>query len=344
MSCWQIGTDKLVCGTEESKMRRFRFVGSVLIMLPALVAHSQSSIVADGAQVEKLGGGYKFTEGPAADKNGDVYFIDQGLTASDAHRILQWSAADYEKRKAAHEDVSQALTVWFESAGRSNGMCFDNKGCLISCADEKNELWSIDREKKVTVLIKDYKGQLLDGPNDVWVRPDNGMYLTDPYYHRPWWGPEHATPQQDKRAVYFLSPDAKTLTRVIDDLVMPNGIIGLPDGKTLYVSDINGRQTWKYEIQKDGTLKNKTLFCNVGSDGMTVDDQGNVYMTSGAVIVCDKTGQQIERITMPVIPPATRPEGPANVCFGGKDHDILFVTARTSIYGLRMKVKGVGSQ
>jgi gluconolactonase len=125
---------------------------------------------------------------------------------------------------------------------------------------------------------------------------------------------------------------------------MPNGIIGLPDGKTLYVSDINGRKTWRYEIQEDGSLKNKTLFCNVGSDGMTVDDQGNVYMTSGAVVVCDKTGKQIERITMPFIAPATRAEGPANVCFGGKDHDMLFVTARTGIYLLKMKTKGVGSQ
>jgi gluconolactonase len=294
---------------------------AVLMTGPALAARSQtvSRIIADGAKVEKAGTGYGFTEGCTADKDGNVFFTDQNKDPGG--QILRWSAED------------NTISVWMQPSGRSNGQRFAPNGDLITCADEHCQLWRITPDKKVTVLVKGYQGKLLDGPNDVWVLPNGGIYMTDPYYHRPWWGPEHATPQQDKRAVYYLSPDAKTLTRVIDDFQMPNGIGGTPDGKILYVSDINASKTWKYDVQKDGSLKNKTLFCNTGSDGMTMDNQGNVYCTRRGIQVFDKTGQLIERI-----PP---PEGqqPANIAIGGKDHNILFMAARKSVYTLRLKVK-----
>ena len=278
-----------------------------------------SPIIADGAQVERVGTGYGFTEGCTADKDGNVFFTDQNHEPDG--QILRWSAEDGK------------ITVWLEPTGRSNGERFAPNGDLITCADEHNQLWRVTPDKKVTVLVKDYNGKLLDGPNDVWVLPNGGMYLTDPYYHRPWWGPEHATPQQDKRAVYYLTPDAKTLTRVIDDFQMPNGIGGTPDGKVLYAADINGRKTWKYDIQEDGSLKNKTLFCNAGSDGMTMDNQGDVYCTQGGILVFDKTGKQIERI------PSPGGQQPANIAIGGKEHNILFMAARPSVYTLKLKVK-----
>jgi gluconolactonase len=278
-----------------------------------------SPIIADGAQVEKVGSGYGFTEGCTADKDGNVFFTDQNHEPGG--QILRWSAEDGK------------ITVWMEPTGRSNGQRFAPNGDLITCADEHNQLWRITPDKKVIVLVKDYQGKLLDGPNDVWVLPNGGMYLTDPFYHRPWWGPEHATPQQDKRAVYYLSPDAKTLTRVIDDFLMPNGIGGTPDGRVLYAADINGRKTWKYDIQEDGSLKNKTLFCNAGSDGMTMDNQGDVYCTQGGILVFDKTGKQIERI------PSPGGQQPANIAIGGKEHNILFMAARNSVYTLKLKVK-----
>ncbi len=273
---------------------------------------------APGAKLEKVSGEFKFTEGPASDAEGNVYFTDQPND-----RILKWS------------NENKLLTTFLQPCGRSNGLCFDSKGNLWACADEKNELWSIDPAGKVTVVVKDYKGKLLNGPNDIWIRPDGGMYLTDPYYKRDYWkrGPK----EQDCEAVYYLDPEHKNLTRVADDLQQPNGIIGTPDGKILYVADIKGNKTYAYDIQTDGTLKNKRLFCELGSDGMTIDNEGNVYLTGKGVTVFDKTGKQIEQIA--VAEPWT-----ANVCFGGKDRRTLFITASTGLYSLSMRVKGVGSQ
>ncbi len=136
---------------------------------------------------------------------------------------------------------------------------------------------------------------------------------------------------------HALSPDGKKLIRVADDLKKPNGIIGTPDDMTLYVADIGARKTYSYDIQPDGALKNKKLFCESGSDGMTIDERGNVYLTGRGVIVFDKSGKQIEQIKVPET-------WTANVCFGGKDRKTLFITATKGFYGIRMNVKGAGSQ
>ncbi|MCP4641230.1 MAG: SMP-30/gluconolactonase/LRE family protein, partial [bacterium] len=132
------------------------------------------------------------------------------------------------------------------------------------------------------------------------------------------------------QAVYYLTPDGKTLTRVADDLEQPNGIIGTPDGKTLYVTDIRAGKTYSYAIQKDGTLTDKTLFCEKGSDGMTIDSEGNLYLTGKGVLVFDKSGEQIEHI-------AIDERWTANVCFGGPDRDWLFITASKGLYRVRMR-------
>ncbi len=105
----------------------------------------------------------------------------------------------------------------------------------------------------------------------------------------------------------------------------------------LYVADIGGQKTYRYEIQRDGSLSGKNLFCEMGSDGMTIDSEGNVHLTGEGVIVFDPSGRRIEQIVVDA--PWT-----ANVCFGGKDHRTLFITASQSVFGLRMRVNGVGSQ
>jgi len=293
----------------------------VTVGLPVLwccpILLSAESLIAPGAKLEKLADGFKFTEGPAADAEGNVLFTDQPND-----RILKWS-------------VDGKLSTFLEPAGRSNGLCFDRQGNLWACADERNELWVIDRWGKHTVVVKDFEGKLLNGPNDVWVAPSGGVYFTDPFYKRPYWkrGPK----EQPVEGVYYLSPDRKTLRRVIDDLQQPNGIIGTADGKTLYVADIRAGRTYAYDIQDEGTLANKRLFCQLGSDGMTIDNEGNVYLTGKGVSVFDSTGKKIEHIDVPE--PWT-----ANVCFGGKDGHLLFITASKAVYGLKMRVKGVGSQ
>jgi gluconolactonase len=134
-----------------------------------------------------------------------------------------------------------------------------------------------------------------------------------------------------------LAPDDKSLTRVIDDMKQPNGIIGTPDGKLLYVADIGGNKTYRYRIQPDGSLQEKHLFCEMGSDGMTIDSQGNLYLTGKGVMVFDPAGKQIEHIEV-------LEKWTANVCFGGKDRQTLFITASKSFYSLRMRVNGVDSQ
>ena len=276
---------------------------------------ADSRIIAPGAELQKLAGEYAFTEGPAVDRDGNIYFTDQPND-----RIVKWTAAD------------SSVEDWLKPAGRSNGTYFDQAGNLIACADEKNELWSIAPNKQVTVLLKDFGGKLLNGPNDLWIRPDGGLYFTDPLYPRDYWKRDKAM-QQDGQHVYFLAKGAQEPVRVATDLKQPNGIVGTPDGKTLYVADIGARKTYAYDVQADGSLAGKRLFCELGSDGMTLDAEGNVYLTGQGVTVFDKSGKQIEQIPVP--------EGwTANVTFGGKDRKFLFITASKGIYGLKMKVAG----
>jgi gluconolactonase len=284
-----------------------------LLMVVMPLVSAEQGVVAPGAKLEQLASEFKFTEGPTADVEGNVFFTDQPND-----RIMKWS-------------VDGKLSTFLQPSGRSNGMYFDKHGNLLSCADEKNQLWSIDPAKKVTVLVKDYNGKLLNGPNDIWVRPDGGMYLTDPFYQRPYWK-HHAMPQE-KQCVYFLSAEHKQFIRVAEDLVQPNGIIGTPDGQRLYVADIGANKTYVYTIQNDGQLADKKLFCELGSDGMTLDSEENVYLTGKGVTVFDKAGKQIDHI-------AINEPWTANVCIGGKDRQTLFITASKSLYAIRLRVKG----
>jgi gluconolactonase len=274
----------------------------------------RASIITPGAKVEKLADGFSFTEGPAADAQGNIFFTDQPN-----NRIHKWS-------------VDGKLSTWHENPGRANGLYFDKNGNLLACADLDNELWSIDANGKATVLVKDYKGKKLNGPNDLWIAPNGGIYFTDPLYKRPYWTRDPAM-QQDGQHVYYLAPDRKKLIRVTEDLVQPNGIIGTPDGKYLYVADIGDKKTYRYRPNADGTLSDKTLFCSMGSDGMTIDNEGNIYLTGKGVTIFNPAGEQIEQI--PVDAGWT-----ANVTFGGKDRHTLFITAQKSLFALRMRVKG----
>jgi gluconolactonase len=273
------------------------------------------SPVAENAKVVKLASGFAFTEGPAADKHGNVYFTDQPN-----NKIHIWT-------------TDGKLETFHENSGRANGLYFDHDGNLLSCSDMDNQLWSISDDKSHKALVLDYEGKRLNGPNDLWVRPDGGIYFTDPLYVRPYWtrNPEM---EQDGEHVYFLSSDRETLIRVADDLVKPNGIIGTPDGKKLYVADIGANKTYVFDINPDGSLTNKKLFAEMGSDGMTIDSKGNVYLTGNGVAIFNPAGKQIGHIQ--IDEPWT-----ANVCFGGKEGKTLFITASASLFSLEMNVKGV---
>jgi gluconolactonase len=283
------------------------------IMLASTSAPAADSVLAPGATLQKRAGGFAFTEGPTCDKQGNLFFVDQPND-----RIMEWS-------------VEGKLSTFLQPSGYANGMEFDANGNLIACADEHNALWSITPDKKISILVTNFEGKYLNGPNDVWIAPNGAMYLSDPFYKRTWW--DHDTMALPNQEVFYLSPDRKTLTRVTDDLTKPNGITGSPDGKTLFVSDIGAGQTWHYDIQPDGSLTNKTLFCAQGSDGMTIDDAGDLYLTGHGVTIYDPAGKRIEHIDVPE-------KWSGNLSFAGKDHQTLFITASKSLYSIQMRVKG----
>lgn len=246
-----------------------------------------SGLIAKGATVQKAGTGYSFTEGPAVDPDGNVFFTDQPND-----KIMKWS-------------TDGSISVYMDGAGRSNGLYFDNEGNLLSCADLNNELWQIDKDKKVTVMVNDFQGKKLNGPNDLWVDPKGGIYFTDPFYKRNYW--TRSEKEIEAENVYYLSPDKK-LTVAAADFVRPNGIVGSADGTKLYVADINAKKTYVFNIKPDGTLSGRALFAELGSDGMTIDNKGNVYLTGKGVTVFDSKGVQIEHI-------AIEEPWTANVCF-----------------------------
>jgi gluconolactonase len=291
---------------------------SIILLLPCML--SANLPIAPGASLQKAADGFSFTEGPAALANGSVYFTDQPND-----RILLWCVE------------SGAVSTWLEPCGRSNGLYLDSKGKLIACADENGELWSIDPEtKQVTVLTAGFDGGILNGPNDVWEHPRYGYYFTDPFYKRPYWV-DREQPDQTAERVYFLPHGSSRALVVDENLNKPNGIIGSPCGTRLFVADIGAGKTYVYTIAPDGSLTDRMLFCELGSDGMTLDAQGNLYLTGQGVTVFDKEGQLLGNIPV-------QEHWTSNVTFAGKDRKTLFITAMGAIYTLEMAVVGAAGE
>ena len=296
------------------KTKHLSFVAFLLLWGICCYAQKKSKLIANGATLQKLAADYSFTEGPAVDAQGNVFFTDQPN-----NRILKW-----------HTDGT--LSIYMEDAGRANGLYVDHEGNLLACADEQNQLWRIDKDKQISVLVEDLEGKKLNGPNDLWVDPYGGIYFTDPFYKRPYWN--RTEKEIEKENVYYLSPKNQ-LKLVADDLVKPNGIVGSADGKLLYVADIGDGKTYTYDIGEDGSLSGRRLFVAMGSDGMTLDHKGNLYLTGReGVSIFNKHGEKIELIPI-------KEKWTANVCFGGKDQQTLFITAMGALYSIEMKVKGI---
>ena len=282
-----------------------------MVLLTGCVEDSlsaKSSVVAPGAKVEKLAGGFRFTEGPAADAQGNIFFTD-----IPNNRIHKWS-------------LDAKLTTFLENSGGANGLFFDKDGNMLACLGNAGQLVSISPDGTVTVLTGKFQGKSFNSPNDLWLHPGGMIYFTDPRY-----GPKDHLPQ-DGEHLYCFFIDGQRVKRVLDDMVRPNGVVGTRDGKILYVADHGAGTIYAYTIKSEGTLSKKRVFAPEASDGMTVDSEGNVYLTTDVVSVYDAKGNQIETIEVP--------ERPANVCFGGSDKQTLFITARTSLYSISMRVKG----
>ena len=286
-----------------------RFAIALVVVAAAVCNAQEARLVAPGAEVKKVAGDFQFTEGPAADAKGDVYFSD-----IPNNRILKWSAQEGK------------LSTFREDSGGANGLYFDKDGNLLACEGGGRRLVSITPAGEVTVLAETYEGKKFNSLNDLWIDPKGGVYFTDPRYGN------RDGMEQDGEHVYYLTPDRKKVIRVIDDMVRPNGVIGTPNGRRLYVADHGAGKTYSYTVNRDGTLSDKQLFAEQGSDGMTMDNRGNIYLTSKTVTVYSRNGEKLAEIEVP--------EGPANVTFGGADNKTLFITARTSLYSIDMQVRG----
>ena len=286
--------------------------GGAMAQAPAF---DSGAVVAEGAiRPQLVSRQFSFTEGAAVDRGGNIFFTDQPN-----NKIWEYT-------------TDGELVLYMDSAGRSNGMYFDPAGRLVTCADEQEQLWSIGPDRTVRVLLGDVGGRRLNGPNDLWIDAHGGIYFTDPYYQRPYWTRTHS--ELDGEKVYYL-PRGKAQPVVVDaDLQKPNGIVGTPDGRALYVSDIGNGRTYRYAIGPHGLLSGRRFFCGQGSDGMTLDEKGNVYLTGDGVTVYDSSGRKIAHIPVPE-------QWTANLCFGGKDRKTLFITASAAVYVLRMRVRGV---
>jgi len=278
------------------------------VALSACVAQAADQLVAPGAKVEKLADGFSFTEGPARDAQGNIYFTDIPNA-----RIHKWS-------------LDGKLNTFRENSGGANGLFFYRAGNLVACEGGNRRVTSIAPDGTVTVLAESYGGKKLNSPNDLWVDPKGGVYFSDPRY-----GSQEGL-EQDGFHVYYLPPDRKPLRRVIDKLVKPNGVVGTTDGKLLYVADAGDGKTYVYRIEEDGSLTDRKLIAPVGSDGMTLDEQGNLYLARNVVQVYSPDGKKLLEIDVP--------EAPSNVCFGGADRRTLFITARKGLYSIRMNVCG----
>jgi len=260
-----------------------------------------------GAKATIIADGFDFAEGPAANRLGELFFSD--LQAGRIYRL----------------DNKGQPSVFLNNSGGANGLFFDSSGNLITCQGDLGRVVSISEQLDVTVLADTYQGRRFNKPNDLWIDSQGGIYFSDPAYG--------TKPVQDGEHVYYIRADRTSITRVINDMVRPNGLIGGPDGRSLYVADHGAGKVYAYDIIAPGTLSEKRLFVSKACDGMTIDRFGHVYITNeSSVLVYNPEGQLIEQIIAG--------GQVTNVCFGGLAVSTLYITSTRALYAIDMQVGG----
>ena len=271
-----------------------------------LRGQEQSRLIEPGAQLVRVPGEYTFTEGPTADQQGNVLFSDVH-----ANRIYRWT-------------TDGQVSLFRDNSGNANGLAMDAKGDLLVCESGRGRVVSISPEGELTSVAEQYDGRAFNQPNDLWIDPAAVFIF-----------PTRSMVVRiagSRASACTMSPIAGKRFAVLDDLVRPNGIVGTPDRKTLFVTDHGGGKTYRYAIEPDGTLARKSLFVKVGADGMKLDSQGNLYLAERGIRIYDSQAAPLETIDLP--------HPPTNLCFAGPDRKTLFITARTAVYTLRMRVPG----
>lgn len=298
------------------------YVLSCLLFTSFLHARD-NSIVAEGSKVEKLWSKGEFTEGPAQGPDSCIYFSDIG------NRIMKFDPA------------TGKTTEFRKPSGRANGLDFDPKGRLIACEGANTggnrRVTMTEKNGKIRVLAESWMGKRFNSPNDLTIDSQGRVFFTDPRYV----GNEKR--ELDKESVYRIDTDG-AVTRIIDHVKKPNGIILSPDMKWLYLAenDPKGKRLLlKYPLNKDGSVgKHKVLHDfgkGRGIDGMAIDSKGNVYATAGRG---DKAGVYVFSPEGNIITVIPTPESPSNCVFGGKDRKTLYITAGISLYRIKTKIPG----
>jgi gluconolactonase len=291
-----------------------------LVLLTASVAAGQDAPipgVGPTGPAVKLQTGFKFVEGPTADSAGNVYFSD--IPANTIYK----------------QGLDGKLTVFTDNSFAANGLMFNAKGELVACEMEGQlSAWDVSAKQR-RIIAEGYQGKRFNAPNDLVIDRQDGIYMTDPTFRAPMPLP------QGKAAVYYITAAGK-VTRLLDDLPNPNGVILSPDEKTLYVIPTGQADMMAYPVEGPGKIGKGSIFCtlkqpdakkNTGGDGLTIDSKGNLYITSQLGLqVYDPAGKLLTIIGLP--------EVPANVDFGGADYRTLYVTARSSLYTVPMEVRG----
>jgi len=260
---------------------------------------------------------FKFTEGPAFDLKGNLYFTD------------------IPDNKIYQVNPKGKLSVFLEPSNHCNGLMLDGANNLLAC-EMDGQLKQYDlATAQQTSLASQYNDTRFNAPNDLVIDKTGGIYFTDPRYRAPDPWP------QGTEAVYYRAADGK-VTRLIQDRIAPNGIILSPDEQTLYVIPSMEKQMWSYAVKSPGKIGKGQVFCTLaqpagkddtGGDGLTIDTNGNLYITTALGLqVFDSSGKPLGIIEIP--------EHPANVAFGGKDNQTLFVTARKSLYSVETSATG----
>lgn len=279
-----------------------------------------NALVPADTVIERVGAGFGFTEGPVW-RGDHLLFSD-----IPRNRIICWRMLG---------EGPEVTTFRFPS-GNANGHTLDRSGRLISCEHSARRVTRTETDGRITVVADTCQGQRLNSPNDVVVRSDGSVYFTDPPYglkdHTKW-------KEQSCNGVYRVAPDG-AITLLVDDFERPNGLAFSPDESVLYVDDTTRRQIRAFDVSPDGRLFNDRTLLYMespdegGPDGMKVDIQGHIYCTGpGGIWVLRPDGDVLGRVILP--------ELPANLAWGDSDWKTIYVTARSSLYRLRVSVPGI---
>jgi gluconolactonase len=276
------------------------------------IPEAAAPLVEATATATKLGGGMKFIEGP-------VWVpIAKKLVFSDIPNslLMEWTAEGGVKT--------------YRKVEATNGNHLDAEGRIISCQHAGRNIVREEKDGKITVIVDAHADKKLNSPNDLAIKSDGSLYFTDPPYGLPKGAPK----EQEGNFVYRFDPKDRSVKIVNREFDMPNGIVFSPDEKRLYIADSGkGARVGAFEVKADGTLSAALWWTEGGSDGIKVDVLGNLYTTAGdGVRIYSPEGKKIATISVP--------EHPANLTFGGEDRKTLFITARTSLYSVPMKVAG----